>query len=157
CQRWLRAQGTRSVLKLSLRIGDGIGSLVFLSKTPHQYSEEDLVVARRVADHVSLALAHQRLSVEERQGAQARPRAIRLAERVQALKSELEATRGYRRLIGESKSWKEVLLQAAKVAKTETTVLLTGESGTGKEVVARFVHSGSPRAEGPFVALNCAA
>jgi len=49
------------------------------------------------------------------------------------------------------------LTQATQVAATETTALLLGESGTGKEVVARFIHRASPRKNGPFVALNCAA
>src|SRR5262249_15669456 len=46
---------------------------------------------------------------------------------------------------------------AAKVAGTGTTVLISGESGTGKELIARAIHYTSPRAEGPFVAINCAA
>jgi transcriptional regulator with PAS, ATPase and Fis domain len=60
-------------------------------------------------------------------------------------------------VVGHSQQWKDVLAQAARVAHTETTVLLTGESGTGKEVVARFIHQGSRRKNGPFVAINCAA
>src|SRR5262249_24111922 len=52
---------------------------------------------------------------------------------------------------------KDVLKKASQVASTETTVLLTGESGTGKEVVARVIHRASPRRDGAFVAINCAA
>jgi Nif-specific regulatory protein len=53
--------------------------------------------------------------------------------------------------------WQRVLAKALRVAPTDTTVFLQGESGTGKEVVARFIHQASPRADGPFVAINSAA
>lgn len=60
-------------------------------------------------------------------------------------------------LIAEDARTRELLLIAARVAQTDATVLLTGESGVGKEVFARYLHAQSPRREGPFVAINCAA
>ena len=152
-----RELGMRSFLGIPLPLDGSTNWLLIVSKTPNQYSEEDVIVGRRVADHVSLALSHQRLAEEGRRAAEAAERANKLEERVAVLRDELETSLGYRRVIGETKSWKEVLNHATRVAVTETTVLLTGESGTGKEVVARFIHKGSPRAKGPFVGLNCAA
>jgi transcriptional regulator with GAF, ATPase, and Fis domain len=150
--------GIHSALRVPMPLGTGVfGSLFFLSREKDRFSESDVDFARRVADHLALALSHQRLAEAARRDAAARETAARLEAQVATLTRELESRNGHRRVIGHSKRWKDVLAQAARVAHTETTVLLTGESGTGKEVVARFIHHASRRSHGPFVAINCAA
>ena len=61
------------------------------------------------------------------------------------------------RIIGEDPKLRQVSQQLHRAAATDTTVLLEGESGTGKELFARSLHALSTRADGPFVAINCAA
>ena len=73
------------------------------------------------------------------------------------LKEELAERRGAPRIIGEDPGLRQVSHQLHRAAQTDATVLLQGESGTGKELFARALHALSPRADGPFVAINCAA
>ena len=73
------------------------------------------------------------------------------------LKEELAARRGAPQIVGEDPRLKQVSIALQRAAATDTTVLLEGESGTGKELFARALHALSPRVDGPFVAINCAA
>jgi DNA-binding NtrC family response regulator len=81
----------------------------------------------------------------------------RLATENILLKEELAARRGAPQIVGEDPRLKQVSVTLQRAAGTDTTVLLEGESGTGKELFARTLHALSPRADGPFVAINCAA
>ena len=81
----------------------------------------------------------------------------RLLTDYRLLKEEAAARRGGPNIIGESQALRQVMTAIERAAATDTTVLLEGESGTGKELCARALHNASPRANGPFVAINCAA
>jgi Nif-specific regulatory protein len=82
-------------------------------------------------------------------------------QRVEWLRSEAQrlqaALDGEHNIVGEGSAMRQVLTMIAKVAATDTTVLVQGESGTGKELAARAIHRASSRRDGPFVAINCAA
>ena len=73
------------------------------------------------------------------------------------LRGELLGTRGFGRLFGSSNSLQKTLKQARAVAATSATVLIIGENGTGKEMLAHAIHEESERANGPFIAVSCAA
>jgi len=80
-----------------------------------------------------------------------------LTNKYRALKQRLHRIEGTADLIGASAGMKDVRSMIAKVAATESTVLILGETGTGKELVARALHDQSLRAEMPFVPINCGA
>jgi PAS domain S-box-containing protein len=74
-----------------------------------------------------------------------------------ALKEEIAKASMFEEIVGESPALQAVLARVAKVAPTESTVLITGETGTGKELIARGIHNRSQRAARAFVSVNCAA
>ncbi len=80
-----------------------------------------------------------------------------LTNKFRALKRQLARVEGPSQLVGSSPSMEHVRSLIAKVAPTNSTVLILGETGTGKELVARAVHDQSLRRELPFVAINCGA
>ena len=80
-----------------------------------------------------------------------------LTNKYRALKRRLERVEGGSKLIGDSRGMEQVRKLIAKVAPTQSTVLILGETGTGKELVARAIHDQSARADMPFVAINCGA
>jgi transcriptional regulator with GAF, ATPase, and Fis domain len=148
------AEGYRSCVSVRVRVGAEWMQLTFWSKHAEAYREEDVAQARHIAALLTVAVAHQRLAEEARVDAvrvrtesrEPRGRVLGMAERGRTGAP-----------LGESSAWRTVLKRAMQVAATETTVFLQGESGTGKEVLARFIHRNSPRRNGPFVAINCAA
>ena len=81
----------------------------------------------------------------------------RLRREVETLRSSLGAGAVGRSVVAESQAMRDLLELASRVARHNTTVLITGESGTGKEVMARAIHRMSPRGERSFTAINCAA
>ena len=99
------------------------------------------------------------LDLSEQKRAEAEIRALRdqLYKENLALRDEVERTLMFDEIVGASNPLKVVLSRIAKVAPTDSTVLITGETGTGKELVARAIHRKSARAERAFVSVNCAA
>jgi DNA-binding NtrC family response regulator len=105
-------------------------------------------------DFIAKPLNLEELRVTLRNAIEAR----HLRREVAQVRKERAHEFNFRQIVGESPAMKKMLGLAAKVAESEvSSVLLQGESGTGKDLVAKAIHYGSQRADGPFVAVNCAA
>jgi formate hydrogenlyase transcriptional activator len=90
--------------------------------------------------------------IEDRKRAEERTRNENVA-----LREEIDRSSMFEEIVGSSAALRQVLAQVAKVAPTDSTVLISGETGTGKELIARAVHKRSNRSERAFIRVNCAA
>jgi len=105
-------------------------------------------------DFISKPISLEELRVTIRNAVETR----HLRREVAQVRNDRARAFSFSQIVGESPAMKKTLGLAAKVAESEVaSVLLQGESGTGKDLVAKAIHYGSQRSEGPFVAINCAA
>jgi transcriptional regulator with GAF, ATPase, and Fis domain len=139
----LVAAKTRSVMCVPLTLFDKTLGALYLDTTNAQarFDETHLQLATAIASIASVAIENAR-------------HVGRLEGENQRLQ---EAIRIEHNMVGESPRMRQVYQFIAKVAPTDSTVLVRGESGTGKELAAQAIHLNSPRAPRPFVAINCAA
>jgi DNA-binding NtrC family response regulator len=101
---------------------------------PKNFSVEQLRMS------VERALRHRSLQVENRN-----------------LRGQLQQTLGFENIIGTSPAIRQVFELVKKAARSDANILVLGESGTGKELIARAIHANSPRAQQPFMPVDCAA
>ena len=144
---------TRNMLALPLIAADGesIGAFEVLNKRVGAYTPEDLQIGLSLAANAALAIQNAQMIGELR-----RHRTVLETENRNLLR-ELGGRLPAQSLLGLSPQIDALRSMIERVSDADVTVLITGESGTGKDLVARSIHFASPRARGPFVALNCAA
>ena len=135
------ANGTAFELETRLRAADG-SYRWFLARGNPVRDDRGVVTNWYVAS----------TDIEERKKAE-----DRLRQENVALREEVDKASMFEEIIGESPALAAVLSRVAKVAGSDSTVLITGETGTGKELIARAIHRRSRRSSCPFVAVNCAA
>ncbi len=147
---WAKRERIRGIIGHPLVFqGDVLGVLfVFLREPP---PEESVNWLRMIADHAAASIANAQAFAEiERLRTQ-------LELENEYLRDEVSASAGNPSdIIGSSPGLLKVLQQAELVATTDSTVLITGESGVGKELIARAIHEGSSRQDGPMIKVNCA-
>jgi DNA-binding NtrC family response regulator len=145
----------------------GIGGLALLQRLREQWPQTEVVVMTAYGsidtaveamrggayDYLTKPIDRERFPVVVAKALERQA----LASENRQLRDRLEARTRFDQMVGESEPMQRVYMLVEMVADSDVTVLLTGESGTGKELVAQAIHHKSPRADGPFITLNCGA
>jgi formate hydrogenlyase transcriptional activator len=144
--------GVHSYVSLPLmKHGELIGVVDFLSLRKRGFAPDEVRLLQDVSDMVSIAvsnaLAYEQINVLKEQ--------LQVENRL--LRDEIVQRSIYEEIVGSSTSLQKVLVAIDRVARTDSTVLVTGETGTGKELVAHAIHRRSPRSARALVKVNCAA
>jgi transcriptional regulator with GAF, ATPase, and Fis domain len=144
---------TKSLLAAALTTTDS--RLGVIEAVNHQggtpFSEADLALLQRLASSIAIAIHNAQRFNEVSASAQ------ELRAQVGQLRRELTRESRFSEIIATSPAMNEVFRLMETAATSSIAVLLTGETGTGKELVARAIHRAGPRADRPFIAVNCAA
>ncbi len=150
--QYLLNYGIRSYIGIALmKHGEVMGVVEFLSTERRNYTDAQVRLLQDVSDMVSIAVSNA-LAYEE---INALKEQLQIENRL--LQDEIVQRSIYEEIVGSSISLQKVLAAIEKVARTDSTVLVTGETGTGKELVAHAIHRRSPRSARALVKVNCAA
>jgi formate hydrogenlyase transcriptional activator len=148
----LLKEGIRSAVSVPMTVkGRMIGTLNVGSRVPGRYSTDETSLLAAIAEQVALAIENL-LAYEEIAALKAR-----LEEENVYLREEARTEAAFGDVVGESPTILGVLAKVRKVAKTDSTVLVTGETGTGKELIVHAIHVLSRRKDTLLVKVNCAA
>jgi len=144
---------TRNLIATPLHSPQGpLGVVEVVNHRGNQpFSEEDLHLLEALSGSIAIALDNARLYAEARQTE------ARLRTQVGVLRRDLASQHRFDEMVGTGAAMAEVFHLMETAAASSITVLIEGETGTGKELVARGIHRASARADGPFLAINCAA
>jgi formate hydrogenlyase transcriptional activator len=152
CTDLMLEDGVQSGCCIPLITAKGpLGVLNLASRTENAFLPQDISLLKQVAGQVAIAIDNARAY---REIAQLKDK---LTEEKRYLQGEIRTALHFEEIVGDSPPLTRVLGQVKTVAGSDATVLILGETGTGKELIARAVHRVSPRKEGSFIKLNCAA